>query len=92
MITLTTEISKFYKISGGAITVYCDNTEALSYPIRTRSYSKWTRGDEDIKMEVLNAIQAYTIKYTLAKVAGYADDEKSFDYETAPQCTITFVP
>ena len=38
-------------------------------------------------MEVLNAIQASPIMYTLAKVAGHADDEKSFDYKTTPKCT-----
>ena len=88
MMVLSTAIAKIFQIRDVEMTIYCDNKEAIRYELmRNKTYKKYTQRDIDIKMEVQYVRSTSPITFTLAHVAGHADDDEKFSYDKANQQT-----
>ena len=75
-----------YQIREGALEIYCDNMEALRRrPPHLNSYTKMSRRDIDIKMELEKVVSNILLKVSLHHVPGHADEYPDFVYEAAVQ-------
>lgn len=83
-------ISEEYSITSGDFTIYCDNKEAINikqeHPFLL-SYVRFCSNNYDLKQEIRHQLSTLYIKVSFDHVKGHKDDDKQFDYDTAPQYT-----
>jgi len=79
-------ICNMFNISKGAITLFCDNKEALrKRNVKMSTYTKLSIRDTDIKMELCKVLGNLPIRVSLEHVSGHADSDPDFEYDKAPQ-------
>ena len=85
ILTLAVAITKFFELDHPKIKIFCDNAEALRHSMHNRmTYSKMTKRDVDIKIEVDKLRKLTSLQVYFCKVKGHADDDESFVYDDAP--------
>ena len=88
MATLTDVVARFYRIQHATVQLYCDNNDVLHYhPLSRVTYTKLTKRDIDLKLEMNHLITNSHITYEFKEVDGHTDDEKDFDYDKVNQQT-----
>jgi len=80
------KVIALFSIQEGQIDIFCDNMEALRRrPPHLNSYTRLSRRDIDIKMELEAIISTLPVDVTLQHVPGHADEHPDFIYDNAPQ-------
>jgi len=86
MCTIIHALCKFYGLKKGAVTIYCDNKEALRRKRpQTCTFTTLSGRDVDVKMSVEYMINKSPISFSFEHVPGHADDNPAFCYDHASQ-------
>jgi len=84
--TLIQALCKFYNMKKGAVTIYCDNKEALRRKKpQTSTFTTLSGRDVDVKMSVEHMIHNSPISFSFQHVPGHADEDPDFCYDHASQ-------
>ena len=67
--------------------MYCDNSEAVNLRSKLahlRSFVRFVETNTDLDYEIKTAIMKAGAPIQLVQLKGHQDDQKDFDYDTAP--------
>lgn len=86
MVTLLDAIAQKYQISLAKVNIYCDNEEAILHKsLEDVSYSKLTKRNIDIKLEIQHLISPSPLQFAFQSVPGHQDHQYDFEHESASQ-------